>query len=185
MPFPTDPGKMSRPARIAACGVLTALALIFSYVEFLVPLPIPVPGIKLGLANIVVLVCLYLLGEKYAFFINCTRIALAALLFGSLFSALYALAGGLVSFAVMALLKKTDLFSVCGVSMAGGVFHNLAQTAVAAAITKTAGLFGYFPVLLAAGLITRETALEYAENADAVEKGSARAQESTEKKYSW
>ena len=154
MPFPTDPGKMSRPAKIAACGVLTALALIFSYVEFLVPLPIPVPGIKLGLANIVVLVCLYLLGEKYAFFINCTRIALAALLFGSLFSALYALAGGLVSFAVMALLKKTGLFSVCGVSMAGGVFHNLAQLTVAAFLVETAQVYYYFPVLLLSGMAT-------------------------------
>ena len=114
-------------ARIAACGMLTALALIFSYIEFLVPLPIAIPGIKLGLANIVVLVCLYTLGERYAFLINCTRIVLAALLFGSVFSALYALAGGLVSFAVMALLKRADAFSVCGVSMAGGVFHNLAQ----------------------------------------------------------
>ena len=141
-------------ARIAACGVLTALALIFSYIEFLVPLPIAIPGIKLGLANIVVLVCLYLLGEKYAFLINCTRIALAALLFGSVFSALYALAGGLVSFAVMALLKRTDRFSVCGVSMAGGVFHNLAQLTVAGFLVESAQVFYYFPVLLLSGMAT-------------------------------
>lgn len=144
----------SGPARAAACGVLTALALIFSYIEFLVPLPIAIPGIKLGLANIVVLVCLYLLGEKYAFFINCTRIALAALLFGSLFSALYALAGGIISFAAMALLKKTGIFSVCGVSMAGGVFHNLAQLTVAALLVETARVFYYFPVLLLSGMAT-------------------------------
>ena len=141
-------------ARIAACGVLTALALIFSYIEFLVPLPIAIPGIKLGLANIVVLVCLYLLGEKYAFLINCTRIALAALLFGSVFSALYALAGGLVSFAVMALLKRTDRFSVCGVSMAGGVFHNLAQLTVAGFLVESAQVFYYFPVLMLSGMAT-------------------------------
>ena len=144
----------SGPARAAACGVLTALALIFSYVEFLVPLPIPVPGIKLGLANIVAVVCLYLLGEKYAFFINCTRIALAALLFGSLFSALYALAGGIISFAAMALLKRTGIFSVCGVSMAGGVFHNLAQLTVAAFLVETAQVYYYFPVLLLSGMAT-------------------------------
>ena len=141
-------------ARIAACGVLTALALIFSYIEFLVPLPIAIPGIKLGLANIVVLVCLYLLGEKYAFLINCTRIALAALLFGSVFSALYALAGGVVSFAVMALLKRTDAFSACGVSMAGGVFHNLAQLTVAGFLVESAQVFYYFPVLLLSGMAT-------------------------------
>ena len=133
----------SGPARAAACGVLTALALIFSYIEFLVPLPIAIPGIKL-----------YLLGEKYAFFINCTRIALAALLFGSLFSALYALAGGIVSFAAMALLKKTGIFSVCGVSMAGGVFHNLAQLTVAAFLVETAQVYYYFPVLLLSGMAT-------------------------------
>ena len=141
-------------ARIAACGVLTALALIFSYIEFLVPLPIAIPGIKLGLANIVCLVCLYALGERYAFLINVTRIALAALLFGSVFSALYALAGGVVSFAVMALLKRTKTFSVCGVSMAGGVFHNLAQLAVAGFLVESAQVFYYFPVLLLSGMAT-------------------------------
>ena len=148
------PSLTKGPAKAAACGVLTALALIFSYIEFLIPLPIAIPGIKLGLANIVVLVCLYLLGEKYAFFINGTRIALAALLFGSLFSALYALAGGVVSFAVMALLKKADRFSVCGVSMAGGVFHNLAQLSVAGLLVESAQVFYYFPVLLLSGMAT-------------------------------
>ena len=141
-------------ARIAACGVLTALALIFSYIEFLVPLPIAIPGIKLGLANIVCLVCLYALGERYAFLINVTRIALAALLFGSVFSALYALAGGIVSFAVMALLKRTKAFSACGVSMAGGVFHNLAQLAVAGFLVESAQVFYYFPMLLLSGMAT-------------------------------
>ena len=141
-------------ARIAACGVLTALALIFSYIEFLVPLPIAIPGIKLGLANIVCLVCLYALGEKHAFLINVTRIALAALLFGSVFSALYALAGGVVSFAAMALLKRTKRFSVCGVSMAGGVFHNLAQLAVAGLLVESAQVFYYFPILLLSGMAT-------------------------------
>lgn len=141
-------------ARIASLGVLTALALIFSYIEFLIPLPIAIPGIKLGLANIVVLVCLYALGEKYAFLINVTRIALAALLFGSVFSALYALAGGLVSFAAMALLKRTKRFSVCGVSMAGGVFHNLAQLSVAGFLVESAQVFYYFPVLLLSGMAT-------------------------------
>ena len=141
-------------ARIAACGVLTALALIFSYIEFLVPLPIAIPGIKLGLANIVCLVCLYALGERYAFLINVTRIALAALLFGSVFSALYALAGGIVSFAVMALLKRTKAFSACGVSMAGGVFHNLAQLVVAGFLVESAQVFYYFPVLLLSGMAT-------------------------------
>ena len=148
----------STARRVARFGLLTALSLVLGYLDRAIPvtwfLSGAVPGIKLGLANIVVLVCLYLLGEKYAFFINCTRIALAALLFGSLFSALYALAGGIVSFAVMALLKRTGIFSVCGVSMAGGVFHNLAQLTVAAFLVETAQVYYYFPVLLLSGMAT-------------------------------
>ena len=139
---------------LTTCALLTALALVFSYIEFLLPLNFGIPGVKLGLANIVVVLALYWLGPKYGLYINIARICLAALLFGSLFSALYALAGGLVSLAVMVLLKRTDKFSLTAVSAAGGVFHNLAQICVAAAITRTAGIFGYFPVLLLAGLAT-------------------------------
>lgn len=139
---------------LTTCALLTALALVFSYIEYLLPLNFGIPGVKLGLANIVVVLALYYLGPKYGLYINIARICLAALLFGSMFSALYALAGGLVSLAVMVLLKRTDKFSLTAVSAAGGVLHNLAQICVAAAITRTAGIFGYFPVLLLAGLAT-------------------------------
>ncbi len=139
---------------LTTCALLTALALVFSYIEFLLPLNFGIPGVKLGLANIVVVLALYWLGPRYGLYINIARICLSALLFGSLFSALYALAGGLVSLAVMILLKRTDKFSLTAVSAAGGVLHNLAQICVAAAITRTAGIFGYFPVLLLAGLAT-------------------------------
>ena len=139
---------------LTTCALLTALALVFSYIEYLLPLNFGIPGVKLGLANIVVVLAPYYLGPKYGLYINIARICLAALLFGSMFSALYALAGGLVSLAVMVLLKRTDKFSLTAVSAAGGVLHNLAQICVAAAITRTAGIFGYFPVLLLAGLAT-------------------------------
>ena len=139
---------------LTTCALLTALALVFSYIEYLLPLNFGIPGVKLGLANIVVVLALYYLGPKYGLYINIARICLAALLFGNMFSALYALAGGLVSLAVMVLLKRTDKFSLTAVSAAGGVLHNLAQICVAAAITRTAGIFGYFPVLLLAGLAT-------------------------------
>ena len=139
---------------MAIGSALTALALIFSYVEFLIPISLGIPGVKLGLANIVVLLSVYTLGPKYGLFINLARIALSALLFGNVFSALYALAGGLVSLAVMLLAKKAGVFSVIGVSMAGGVFHNLGQLAVAALAMETAGILYYFPVLLLAGMIT-------------------------------
>ena len=136
---------------LTTCALLTALALVLSYIEFLLPISLGMPGIKIGFANIVVVLALYYLGTRYAFYINIARICLAALLFGSLTSALYALAGGLVSLGAMALLKKADKFSLTAVSATGGVLHNLAQVAVAALITRTPGIFGYFPVLLLAG----------------------------------
>ena len=140
--------------RLATCSALTALALIFSYVEVLIPFSFGIPGIKLGLANIVVLISIYTLGAKYGLFINIARIALSALLFGNAFSVLYAISGGLISLAVMLIAKKTDLFSVIGVSMAGGVFHNLGQLLVAALVMQTGKIMLYFPVLLISGMIT-------------------------------
>lgn len=138
--------------KIPVAAILASLALIFSYVEFLFPLSLGIPGIKPGLANIVIVVALYRLGARTALMVNLTRILLAAALFGSVFSGLYSLAGGLVSFAVMAALRKTDLFSTAGVSMAGGVFHNLAQLTVAALIVESAQILYYFPLLLLAGM---------------------------------
>ena len=144
----------NRPLVTTTCALLAALALIVSYIEFLLPLNVGLPGIKLGLANIVVVLALYYLGPQYALLINLIRIALSALLFGSLFSGLYALAGGLVSLGVMALLKKTGLFSLTAVSMAGGAFHNLAQLIVAALVASTSDVFLYLPVLFIAGITT-------------------------------
>ena len=140
--------------RLATCSALTAIALIFSYVEVLIPFSFGIPGIKLGLANIVVLISIYSLGAKYGLFINLARIFLAALLFGNAFSVLYAVSGGLISLAVMLLAKKAGVFSVIGVSMAGGVFHNLGQLLVAAFVMQTARIMYYFPVLLIAGMVT-------------------------------
>ena len=140
--------------RLATGSALTALALIFSYVEVLIPFSFGIPGIKLGLANIVVLISIYSLGAKYGLVINLARIALSALLFGNAFSVLYALSGGLVSLAVMLLAKKAGVFSVIGVSMAGGVFHNLGQLLIAALVMQTGKIMFYFPVLLISGMIT-------------------------------
>ena len=113
--------------RIAWFGVFTALALIFSYVETLIPFQIGIPGVKLGLANLIVVVALYKMGGKDAMLLSVTRIVLSGFIFASLFSILYSLAGGLLSLAVMVILKKRGSFSVFGVSMAGGVFHNVGQ----------------------------------------------------------
>lgn len=144
----------SKTSKIASSAVLTALALIFSYIEFLIPLPIPIPGIKLGLANVVVVVALYRLGTANALTVNVLRILLSGLLFGNVFGILYSMAGGLFSFLIMWLLKKTNWFSIVGVSMAGGVAHNLGQLSVAALAVSNAKIFYYFPPLLFAGMLT-------------------------------
>ena len=146
--------KKTSASAITLGALLTAAAMIFSYIEAIVPLPLGVPGIKLGLANTVIVYALYKLGAKNAFLINLCRIILSSLLFGSFFSMLYALAGGLVSFGAMVLVKRFPIFSVCGVSMTGGVFHNLAQILVAAFIVQTPQVLLYFPVLVFAGILT-------------------------------
>ncbi|MDY3917647.1 MAG: Gx transporter family protein [Candidatus Limivivens sp.] len=140
--------------KTAFLGVMTALALIFSYVESLIPVPIPVPGIKLGLANLMVVLLLYLVNAREAILLNLIRVVLSGFLFGSLSSILYSLAGAVFSFLVMVFLKKTGLFSPVGVSIAGGTAHNLGQILVAALILESADLFFYAPVLMITGEVT-------------------------------
>lgn len=140
--------------KIARLAVLTALALALSAIERLIPVPVAVPGVKLGLANLVTVLALYLLGAREALTISALRVVLAGFLFGSFSSLLYALSGALLSFGAMALLKKTGAFSVIGVSVAGGVFHNVAQITIAALIVKTLELSYYLPVLMLSGIIT-------------------------------
>ena len=145
-------GRTRRPAaRVATLALLTTLALMFSYVESLLPAPGP-PGVKLGIANIVIVICLYRYSAGEAAAVNLLRVAMAGLLFTGLFGALYSLAGAVVSLAGMILLKKTGLFSMTGVSMAGGVLHNLGQLIVAALLVEETAIFYYFPLLLFSGI---------------------------------
>ena len=140
--------------RVAYFGVFTALALIFSYVESLIPIQLGIPGVKLGLANLIIVIALYKMRLSEVFLLSIVRILLSGFLFGNYFSILYSLAGGLLSLAVMALLKKTGDFSVMGISMAGGVFHNVGQLVVAMMVVETFSVGYYLPVLLMAGLVT-------------------------------
>lgn len=142
-----------KTSKLAFSAMFAALALIFSYIEVLIPIPIPVPGVKLGVANLVIIIALYRMGFRYAFSINCVRIVIAGLLFSGVFGMIYSFAGGILSLIVMALLKRTGLFSMVGVSMAGGVAHNLGQLIAACIIVSTASLMSYFTVLLFTGLI--------------------------------
>ena len=145
--------NINRTKKLAVCAMLSAAALIFSYVEALIPFSVGIPGVKLGFANIIVVFALYTLDEKYALAINAVRILLAGLLFGSPFSTLYAFAGGLISFGAMLLARRAKIFSVTGVSMAGGVFHNLGQILAAAWIVHTPQIILYFPLLIFSGIV--------------------------------
>ena len=135
-------------------GLLTALGLIIGYIEFLIPIPLGIPGVKPGFANIVIVWALYSLGLWEALMINGMRILLSGFLFGNFSMILYSLAGAAVSFLCMCLAKKSGLFSMTGVSMIGGVMHNMGQLLVAMAVLETVSLVYYGPVLLAAGVIT-------------------------------
>ncbi len=140
--------------RTAWFGVFTALALIFSYVETLVPVIVGIPGIKLGLANLVIVIVLYKMDVKTAALLSVVRVLLAGFLFGNLFSILYSLSGGVFSLFVMAFLRRTNWFSLIGVSIAGGVCHNIGQLVVAAIVVETFSVTYYIPYLLLAGMVT-------------------------------
>lgn len=141
-------------SKVAYFGVFTALALIFSYVETLIPIQFGIPGVKLGLANLIIVIALYCMKLSEAYLLSIVRVLLAGFIFGNYFSIIYSLAGGLLSLTVMALLRKKGGFSVIGVSIAGGVFHNIGQLIVASVIVETFSVMYYVPVLLIAGLVT-------------------------------
>lgn len=140
--------------RVAYFGVFTALALIFSYVETLIPFHIGIPGVKLGLANLIIVIALYKMSLKETYLLSVVRVVLSGFIFGNYFSIIYSLAGGLLSLTVMALLKKQGGFSITGISIAGGVCHNIGQMVVAMLVVETFSVIYYVPVLLIAGLVT-------------------------------
>lgn len=159
--LPHDPaqGSAGSPVRrnssaqfIARVALMASLALIFSYVEAIIPYNPGIPGIKLGIANIVTVIALYKFSWKEAACVSVIRIVIAGLLFNGVFGMFYSLAGAVLSLIGMIILKKTGLFSVTGVSMAAGVLHNLGQLLVAAALIEDLRIFFYFPVLLFSGI---------------------------------
>ena len=141
-------------ARLASFGVFVALALIFSYIETLIPFQIGIPGVKLGLANLVIVIALYRMPVGEVYLLSGVRVVLTGFLFGNLMSILYSLAGGILSLTVMWGMKRIRSVSILGVSIAGGVFHNIGQLLAAALMVETYGVFSYLPVLLISGLLT-------------------------------
>ena len=146
--------KKSSAHKVALYGVLIALAMVLSYVEMLIPLPVGIPGVKPGLANLVVFLALYMMTAREALLISMVRILLVSITFGNGSAFLYSMAGGILSFLVMWIFQKKDFLLPSGVSIAGGIAHNVGQLLMAAVILENGAVFTYFPVLLAAGCIT-------------------------------
>lgn len=147
--------------KVAWLGMLIALAFVFSYIESLIPIQLGVPGAKLGLSNLVVMVALYTLDDKYAFALAVVRIILNGFAFGGMAAMIYSLAGGMMSFLVMVSVRRigrssaseagVPKVSVLGVSVLGGVFHNVGQIIAAMLVLETPGLIYYLPVLAVCG----------------------------------
>ena len=135
-------------------GLTVALAMIMSYIEALVPLSFAVPGIKMGLANIVIIFVLYKIGTKEAILVSLIRVILVSLLFSNVMAMAYSIAGAVLSLSVMWILKKTDKFSFVGVSIAGGIMHNVGQIIMAVILLGTEQIALYLPVLIITGTLT-------------------------------
>lgn len=133
--------------------MLLALAVIMGYLESLIPIVPMIPGIKLGLANFVIVLVMYLFSIREAVVISVLRIILVGFLLSNMSMILYSLAGAVLSLTVMALLKRCQHFSIYGVSMAGGIMHNVGQLLVAGALMGFQAILWYVPFLLMAGLL--------------------------------
>lgn len=142
---------MTHSKKVAYCAMLTALSMIFAYIETLIPFSFGIPGIKLGLANLVVLTGLYFMPAGWVFTVLVLKVTLVSFMFGNLSMLIYSMAGGIVSFLVMLAVQKRKGFSIIGVSIAGGVSHNLGQLAVAVFAVQSIAPLSYMPVLMIAG----------------------------------
>ena len=140
--------------KIAFLGLFVALAFVLSYIEFLLPLNIGIPGAKIGIANLAVMVTLYTIGEKNAIALSMIRVVLVGLTFGNVSMMMYSLAGAALSLLAMLISKRTGKLSMSGVSVLGGVFHNVGQIIVAMFVLETDALIYYLPFLIIIGTIT-------------------------------
>lgn len=139
--------------QIARYALLTALALVLSWLESIIPLPVTVPGMKLGLPNLVIIFMLYRMSLREAAVLSILRVFLVSMMFGNAYSLAYSLSGATLSMAVMAGLKRSVRFSILGVSIAGGVCHNLGQIFMAMAVLRTVQAAWYLPPLMVSGTL--------------------------------
>ena len=139
--------------KLTVMALTTAVAMILSFVESQIPAFVAVPGVKVGLANIAVVFALYRLGWKEAVAVSLVRVVLVSMLFGSIASLFYSLAGAVLSLSGMGLMKRTGRFTEIMVSVTGGILHNIGQIAMACLILETAVLRYYLPFLLVSGIV--------------------------------
>ena len=145
-------GKYIR--QITTMGILVALAMVLGFVETLIPINLGIPGMKLGLANIVVVIALFLFDIKTAVVVSILRIILIAMTFGNMSMMFYSIAGASLSLLSMIAISKIKSFSLISVSIVGGIMHNVGQIICAAFVVRTNGVFTYLPVLMIAGLVS-------------------------------
>ncbi len=143
-----------RTDKLAKMGLLLALGMILSYVEFLFPIVPSMPGVKIGLSNMLVVLLLYSYGVGYGILYQAARILLTGLLFGNIFSCIYSLMGAGFSMAVMLIVKKSRFLDMAGVSMSGGIAHNLGQLMVAYFLVQNTAIAWYIPILLITGAVS-------------------------------
>ncbi len=144
----------SKTRKIALLGVLTSVALVLSYLEVMLPpISTAVPGIKMGLPNIIIIFMLYKFGLKEAVTVSLIRVFIVALLFGNIMTLAYSVAGAVLSLGLMTLFKRINLFSQIGVSIIGGISHNLGQILVAIFLFDTIQIGYYMIVLSVTGTI--------------------------------
>ena len=145
---------MKRNQKIALLGISVSIAIVLSYIEAIIPSFVPIPGVKIGLANIAIMFIMYKLDFLSATIVSAVRLVTVFLIFGGLVPFLYSVAGAALSLLVMYLMKRFTPFSEIGVSVAGGVSHNVAQIIVAIFMFSTGSLIYYLPVLLISGTIS-------------------------------
>ena len=139
--------------KLVTLAVTISVAMILSFVESRIPAFVAIPGVKVGLANISVIFALYKMGWREAIVVSVIRVLLVALLFGSVVSLAYSIAGALISLSLMILLRKIGIFTEIAVSVVGGITHNIGQILIAFLLLETKVVFYYLPFLLVSGVI--------------------------------
>ncbi len=139
--------------KLVTLAVTVSVAMILSFVESRIPAFVAIPGVKVGLANIAVIFALYKMGWREAIAVSVIRVLLVALLFGSVVSLAYSIAGAIISLSLMILLRKIGIFTEVAVSVVGGITHNIGQILIAFLLLETKVVFYYLPFLMVSGVI--------------------------------